>query len=1235
MSYAFEVRNIHEIACLVRFLYSVFFQHLDVCLPITAIRVLDAPNGRLIISGHGPYLQVVDDATGILLDRVQIFQRNNVHGIQLSNLKPPKPAFYAFFIWGGQSFRLCSLEVDRPESVSLSFLSSECAAPDWILDASFHQPGNDDPNSAIVSGACLITAHNVLFGLNFENGLAKYHAKLHLYEIGTGLKSVLYSADVSWLSPKQVLVAAGTVFGEIVVWSCLLSTDSRLSPFESASVVIHHLFTGHEGSIFGVDISPEITWPNDVQARRFLASCSDDRTIRIWDISDRVYLENGTNEDVSVRPATRSTGFGDIFRDDLEVDPKACIAKAWGHASRIWSACFVDMAISEKTASFKLVSRGEDATCQVWELNLRRSSATEDHQVSYKNAILKNTSIHAYHAGKNIWSMAVHVSSDSTATIYTGGADGSIISFDINTREAPSHCRTHTETYDIYDLSLRQSASLGSPVATPTQKLKSGDKLHRYAFVSGTCIVALSSRGKLNMAFISAPETEEAHTADQGETSVSWETIASLDTPGSQFALAGRPDLGIAIIGDVKGTIWWYRHDNRDLLTFTQLEKKITGIIFASSEPEYGCNMGPITSVAFVTISVEIPSSNLFLISDKNSPQDFTKIALELPSTFMTTSAVLVEHKSHLILGSKTGHLAIFDLERPTKFQSLVPVLIVFNIHARDTVTSITQLQQSIDSGNLILTTGRDGYYCIHALVRTGNANTPLTLQTIHRMAPPFGPYVDGAYFDKTTGDLILFGFKSTDFIIWNESIQAERASIECGGAHRIWAYNSYHADEQHEIFAWTKASSFNLFRKKAVLHHGIKLGNHGREIKVAAVSGAPFEFEGTRHRIIATGGEDTLIRISILDEANVAKPTGAFRCLRNLKKHNAGIQHLQWSPCGKILFSSAGAEEFYVWRLRPIPGFGLGTICEGECPKATADSDLRITSFDLMKVVNGEESVGSFVLCLAYSNSTVKISHYISTDDGGTFSVLANGEYTTNCLTRIKFCRSGSGLSLITASTDGHIATWNLSESLGDLFFLDGNCLKPLSRNQPSSTPHTISWQHRHCMHQSSIKAMEVSPLLQGEYLIVAGGDDNSISISRLSIGGGINSDTATNSFSTVSLPQAHASAVTAISILKRRSRPVAPNGHCCSVFEFLVVSSGNDQRLKLWWVEIDSTKMDKNQIAISLLQDVYTAVADMSSIVTFRKQIDEIEEDECGTLKDRILLCGVGTDLLSLDKQ
>jgi WD40 repeat protein len=121
------------------------------------------------------------------------------------------------------------------------------------------------------------------------------------------------------------------------------------------------------------------------------------------------------------------------------------------------------------------------------------------------------------------------------------------------------------------------------------------------------------------------------------------------------------------------------------------------------------------------------------------------------------------------------------------------------------------------------------------------------------------------------------------------------------------------------------------------------------------------------------TGAEDTTIRISAILDSPTTGPWGSVQTLRVLSTHDSGVQEASWSKCGKYLFTSAACEEFFVWRVRRIPSFGIATILAAVCPKDDPKSELRITSFDVVEVEEGEES--GFLLCLTLSNSTIKVN--------------------------------------------------------------------------------------------------------------------------------------------------------------------------------------------------------------------------------------------------------------------
>ncbi|MCJ1301524.1 hypothetical protein MMC08_004325, partial [Hypocenomyce scalaris] len=195
------------------------------------------------------------------------------------------------------------------------------------------------------------------------------------------------------------------------------------------SSLLHHTFTGHEGSVFGVRISEEISIPGSDTVRRILASCSDDRTIRIWDVSD-ITNESPVGGQEDAATASVETGFA-TSTSRAGQDPNRYIAVAMGHLSRIWGLRF----LAQQGSTQQLLSYGEDASLQVWELdvvNLARPPGTvpEDPFLA-----LRHQDTYRFHSGKHIWSVAVLGTDDGPSKVSTGGADGCIACYDIALNE--------------------------------------------------------------------------------------------------------------------------------------------------------------------------------------------------------------------------------------------------------------------------------------------------------------------------------------------------------------------------------------------------------------------------------------------------------------------------------------------------------------------------------------------------------------------------------------------------------------------------------------------------------------------------------------------------------------------------------------------------------------------------------------------------------------------------------
>ncbi|PWW78532.1 WD40 repeat-like protein [Tuber magnatum] len=239
--------------------------HISNLSPVTALAfqtAQDIPSSKLLV-GEGPFVKVLDVATSKSILKRRIFSRERIHGITPSSSDQRNVLF-----WGGRSVCIATVtSLSREECVP-----REIRVPDWVFYAVF-VPSTTSASDEVV----VITAHNVL--LKYDNSSASWH------ELASGERCMLYSAHLLYvaadaLNPQnRVLVAAGTVFGEILLWSAAIIPSSP-GICGLTNPKTHYRLLGHEGSIFGVNISPKFHGD-----KCYLASCSDDRTIRIWDIS--------------------------------------------------------------------------------------------------------------------------------------------------------------------------------------------------------------------------------------------------------------------------------------------------------------------------------------------------------------------------------------------------------------------------------------------------------------------------------------------------------------------------------------------------------------------------------------------------------------------------------------------------------------------------------------------------------------------------------------------------------------------------------------------------------------------------------------------------------------------------------------------------------------------------------------------------------------------------------------
>ncbi|RPA92542.1 WD40 repeat-like protein [Choiromyces venosus 120613-1] len=1043
---------------------SPFLRHISNLSPVTALAfqtVQDIPDSvpelKLLV-GEGPFIKILDIAApeSILLKR-RVFSRERIHGITLSSSSRQQNVLF----WGGRSVCITRATfLPREECVF-----EEIRVPDWIFYAMFIPSTSTTPVSD--EEVVVITAHNVL--LKYDSTSASW------YELASGERCMLYSAHLLYLpadtlnSQDRILVAAGTVFGEILLWSVAIissSSSSSSSIHGLKNPNTHYRLLGHEGSIFDVNISPK--YYGD---KCYLASCSDDRTIRIWDIS-----QFDSSFPVSSDTEIKKTGFG----HELAQGGK-CISIGWGHGARIWGVQFLPVI---KESLVELLSISEDLTSRFWTFH--------PGQKNTKNVELKNIATYQLHSGKHIWSYALDF---ERGLLATGGADGKI---------GLVHYRDDQESQEEVwgmDSILTQIGVFPDEPAEPNRKdKKTHDTFKEYAALDNDCFAATTTQGRVL-----------TYTLSQKR----WDLLGQWTGLKGWSILACWEDSGLIALGDHNGQIgvldtvskqaWWWQ-------SMASENGKVAGVFLGRAVTGDEQKYYILTTV----LSPTIFSLHSFKMDHSKSPSaliDRETLLLRSPvqageAKFLVTSLAINQKTNQLFLGSRAGGLGIYDLSSTIRpLWALSHTL----VHPTDAVTAILLLESGI------LTTSRNGEYSYLSI----SLSPDICLTKTHASKPSL--VIEGA---RQQDNLTLWGFRGKNFTIINQTSQHEVHSVECGGAHRAWTHRL------NRYFVWTKAGKAHLARTyphRKLLQSGL----HGREIKSIASHGD----------LIATGAEDTLLRLSTLSPSSGQLCPGAV-----VGTHTTGIHALQFTPNGEYLFSAGGAGELFAWRVRSANEIVLEGTCEGW-------SDLRIEGFDVLPIEREGADVGSGVLlAIGYSDSTIRLYHF--SPSTGTFRLEMKGTYSrireqkTCCILHVKFLPNNCGI--LVAGTDGYLSIYPLSKTFS-----------PVSLAHPLPLP-PKSVEKR--VHQSSIKALTVAACANGVF-IYTGGDDCAFGITHI--------DTKNSVAESWIVPRAHASAVTAVLCVGVR-----------------VLTAGVDQKVKLWEVS-----EGEKGITVEMREQRESAVADISA--------------------------------------
>ncbi|KAH0630302.1 hypothetical protein JD844_013210 [Phrynosoma platyrhinos] len=270
--------------------------------PITALEIV----GDHLVAGEGPNIAVYSlepDASHSVRCSKQVLQSYNIHGIkEQRNVVPEARGSTTVAIFGGKSLVVIQLSFqDGLVNITEPFPLTELH--DWIWDLQWMESKADTPRCV-----ALALGHNsvALYDCIGQRVLREVHCQE---------KCILYSAHLVGSSWDTLVLVAGTVFNQLVIWSMddLVEVPDRIKP--------RCRISGHNGVIFSICY---------MESKSILASASDDRSLRLW-------------------------GIGDLRAPP---DHVPCLLVCYGHQARVWSV---------RLLGDYIISIGEDSACLVWD----------------------------------------------------------------------------------------------------------------------------------------------------------------------------------------------------------------------------------------------------------------------------------------------------------------------------------------------------------------------------------------------------------------------------------------------------------------------------------------------------------------------------------------------------------------------------------------------------------------------------------------------------------------------------------------------------------------------------------------------------------------------------------------------------------------------------------------------------------------------------------------------------
>ncbi len=694
----------------------------------------------------------------------------------------------------------------------------------------------------------------------------------------------------------DLAVGAGTVSNQILIWKAIDDEDGKqiadkiqlcfkdlCNNTQLIKKAVSHKLSGHLGVIYSVKFGDKGV---------YIASTSDDRTVRLWKRSDDQYLRCNQKEN------KRETAADVSMITDSEKFNYSLVWTGFGHAARVWDCDF----IHNNAEISGIISSGEDGSLKVWHIDNGSLLVT-----------LKG------HACQSIWKIRAtnkQISNVDYLFTVSGANDGSVNLWDLN---------YHLVDHHLY----RKKLTLPDGQKVCDMCFYSDEKCQKLLIITKDGIVATLD-----------PRTNDL---TQNGFWIRPEDKNNQINPEDGSCVAVHPNKPVALVGTTKGELVLFSTQaSSNQLIFSSAQKYLAiqsiswldSIIFLAFHVK-----GIVTIWEYVsTLGMNLPDP-----VDQSKKELCIRRVLDMNNNQGVTIGVPISHyydrsRQLLFIGDSRGNIAMFD----TSFESenivvddtivQKPLDLLIYAHKKEHVTGIIP---TID-GRGIMSIGNDG--CIHesSIVRD---QTSLKLQK--SLSRPISDLTGVSYlWRSSTGALIAGGYHGNDFVVVDVTTNNQLLCIDSGGRTRkiaLWI-DLQNTSSLHYTFAvciankktpfeiMIHSSPYELNPLPLLLPYQLRVPYHGEAIyDVAACN-----LGGTL--FVASGSNDCSIKLSVVSESSIS-------LVKDLPPHESCIRALTFSQhagsSSSIFIACGGKLITSVYRLDNHGGddFSIHFLCTNKIP--------------------------------------------------------------------------------------------------------------------------------------------------------------------------------------------------------------------------------------------------------------------------------------------------------------